>query len=151
VSKRLGVRPALGIRAKLTTQHKGHWGGTSGAGAALGLAGLVHGKQSACRSDHDRAGRSNAAPALCPILTCPSGCPPPGDKAKFGLRAREVVSVVNTLAEEEMLDCLQLLHFHSGSQVGLEPDSHHRHAKAAAQRCVLHPCMHAIPLELQPP
>lgn len=30
VSKRLGVRPAIGIRAKLTTQHRGHWGSTSG-------------------------------------------------------------------------------------------------------------------------
>ena len=30
VSKRLGVRPVLGIRAKLSTQHGGHWGSTSG-------------------------------------------------------------------------------------------------------------------------
>jgi len=30
VSKRLGVRPAIGIRAKLTTRHNGHWGSTSG-------------------------------------------------------------------------------------------------------------------------
>lgn len=30
VSKKLDVRPAIGIRAKLTTQHKGHWGSTSG-------------------------------------------------------------------------------------------------------------------------
>ncbi|GBF89380.1 arginine decarboxylase [Raphidocelis subcapitata] len=69
VSERLGVRPAIGLRAKLTTQHKGHWGSTS------------------------------------------------GDKAKFGLRAREVVAVVNQLADADMLDCLQLLHFHSGSQI----------------------------------
>lgn len=40
-----------------------------------------------------------------------------GDRAKFGLRAREIVSVVNQLAEEGMLDCLQLLHFHCGSQI----------------------------------
>ena len=29
-SKRLGVRPAVGIRAKLATRHSGHWGSTSG-------------------------------------------------------------------------------------------------------------------------
>ncbi|KAI8463251.1 MAG: arginine decarboxylase [Monoraphidium minutum] len=68
-AKRLGVRPGIGIRAKLTTQHRGHWGSTS------------------------------------------------GDKAKFGLKAREVVAVVNRLRREKMLDCLQLLHFHSGSQI----------------------------------
>lgn len=69
MARRLGVRPGIGIRAKLTTRHGGHWGSTS------------------------------------------------GDKAKFGLRAREIVAVVNTLAEEGMLDCLQLLHFHCGSQI----------------------------------
>lgn len=36
VSKRLGVRPAIGIRAKLTTRHSGHWGSTSG-GCSWGL------------------------------------------------------------------------------------------------------------------
>ncbi|KAI3425248.1 hypothetical protein D9Q98_009016 [Chlorella vulgaris] len=69
VCRRLGVRPAIGIRAKLTTRHNGHWGSTS------------------------------------------------GDKAKFGLRAREIVAAVNRLAEEGMLDCLCLLHFHVGSQI----------------------------------
>ena len=29
-SERLGVRPSIGIRAKLTTRHQGHWGSTSG-------------------------------------------------------------------------------------------------------------------------
>lgn len=40
-----------------------------------------------------------------------------GDRAKFGLRPREIVAVVNVLSEEGMLDCLQLLHFHCGSQI----------------------------------
>lgn len=31
VARRLGVRPGIGVRAKLTTQHRGHWGSTSGA------------------------------------------------------------------------------------------------------------------------
>eukprot|EP00884_Botryococcus_braunii_P003545 jgi/Botrbrau1/13191/Bobra.0351s0004.1 len=69
VARRTGVRPALGIRARLATRHKGHWGPTS------------------------------------------------GDKSKFGLRAREIVSVANDLATAGMLDCLQLLHFHMGSQI----------------------------------
>lgn len=30
VSQHMGVRPAIGIRAKLNTQHAGHWGSTSG-------------------------------------------------------------------------------------------------------------------------
>ncbi|KIZ00017.1 arginine decarboxylase [Monoraphidium neglectum] len=68
-SARLGVKPGIGIRAKLTTQHRGHWGSTS------------------------------------------------GDKAKFGLKAREIVAVVNRLRKDKLLDCLQLLHFHSGSQI----------------------------------
>ncbi|KAI7844481.1 hypothetical protein COHA_001941 [Chlorella ohadii] len=68
-ARRLGVRPSIGIRAKLTTRHAGHWGSTS------------------------------------------------GDKAKFGLRAREIVAAVNALADEGMLDCLNLLHFHVGSQI----------------------------------
>ncbi|MEZ4236606.1 MAG: biosynthetic arginine decarboxylase [Myxococcota bacterium] len=40
-----------------------------------------------------------------------------GDRAKFGLTVREVVQVVHLLRDADMLDCLQLLHFHIGSQV----------------------------------
>jgi arginine decarboxylase len=40
-----------------------------------------------------------------------------GDRAKFGLTVREIVDGVNRLREAGMLDCLQLLHFHIGSQV----------------------------------
>lgn len=40
-----------------------------------------------------------------------------GDKAKFGLTAAEIVEVVDRLAEKGKLDWLQLLHFHSGSQI----------------------------------
>ncbi|GAQ88816.1 arginine decarboxylase [Klebsormidium nitens] len=69
VSRKLDVRPVIGVRAKLSTKHDGHWGGTS------------------------------------------------GDKGKFGLTIPEIVKVVYTLREEGMLDCLQLLHYHVGSQV----------------------------------
>jgi len=40
-----------------------------------------------------------------------------GDRAKFGLGADEIVKVCDRLAEKDMLDCLQLLHFHIGSQI----------------------------------
>ncbi len=40
-----------------------------------------------------------------------------GDRSKFGLTTREIVGIVETLDREGMLDCLQLLHFHLGSQI----------------------------------
>lgn len=68
-SRKLGVRPVIGLRAKLRTKHSGHFGSTS------------------------------------------------GEKGKFGLNPVQIVSVVNKLRRYEMLDCLQLLHFHIGSQI----------------------------------
>jgi arginine decarboxylase len=40
-----------------------------------------------------------------------------GDRSKFGLTTAEIVSTVERLRVEDMLDCLQLLHFHIGSQI----------------------------------
>ncbi len=40
-----------------------------------------------------------------------------GDRSKFGLTPLEIVECVETLKKEEMLDCLELLHFHIGSQI----------------------------------
>jgi arginine decarboxylase len=40
-----------------------------------------------------------------------------GDRSKFGLTTSELVEVVERLRGLEMLDCLQLLHFHIGSQI----------------------------------
>ena len=40
-----------------------------------------------------------------------------GEKSKFGLTAAEIVDVVERLKEVNMLDCLELLHFHIGSQI----------------------------------
>jgi len=40
-----------------------------------------------------------------------------GDRAKFGLSIWQILEVVQTLASYQKLDCLQLLHFHIGSQV----------------------------------
>ena len=42
-----------------------------------------------------------------------------GENAKFGLSPRDIVAVVRKLAAVGMVDCLQLLHFHIGSQVVL--------------------------------
>ncbi|KAK6120945.1 hypothetical protein DH2020_045314 [Rehmannia glutinosa] len=69
VSKKLGVRPIIGARAKLRTKHSGHFGSTS------------------------------------------------GEKGKFGLTTTQILRVVKKLQQYEMLDCLQLLHFHIGSQI----------------------------------
>ena len=40
-----------------------------------------------------------------------------GERAKFGLTTAEIVQVVDRLGEKNMLGCLQLLHFHIGSQI----------------------------------
>lgn len=40
-----------------------------------------------------------------------------GDKAKFGLSPRQVLDLVEHLRKEDLLDCLNLLHFHMGSQI----------------------------------
>jgi arginine decarboxylase len=68
-SEKLGIKPMLGVRAKLTTKGVGRWADSA------------------------------------------------GDRAKFGLTTSEMVEVVDRLAEKNMLDCLQLLHFHIGSQI----------------------------------
>eukprot|EP01018_Ginkgo_biloba_P039349 Gb_39070 [translate_table: standard] len=68
-SRKLSIKPVIGIRAKLRTKHAGHFGGTS------------------------------------------------GEKGKFGLSSLEIVGVVRKMRKEGMLDCLQLLHFHIGSQI----------------------------------
>lgn len=68
-AQRLGVRPVIGLRAKLRTKHSGHFGSTS------------------------------------------------GEKGKFGLTTTQILSVAKKLKALDMLDCLQLLHFHIGSQI----------------------------------
>jgi arginine decarboxylase len=40
-----------------------------------------------------------------------------GDRSIFGLNISQLVEVVDDLKSREMLDCLQLLHYHIGSQV----------------------------------
>ena len=69
VARKHGVRPILGVRAKLASKGAGRWKAST------------------------------------------------GDKAKFGLTILEMVQMIDYLAAEDMLDTLQLLHFHIGSQV----------------------------------
>lgn len=40
-----------------------------------------------------------------------------GDRSIFGLNVSQVIEIVDILKEKEMLDCLQLLHYHLGSQI----------------------------------
>jgi arginine decarboxylase len=66
-SRKLGIAPIVGLRAKLTAKGEGHWGA--------------------------------------------------GDRAKFGLTIPEMLQAVEKLKAAELLDSLQLLHFHIGSQI----------------------------------
>jgi arginine decarboxylase len=65
----LGIRPHLGVRARLASRGAGKWVDSTGV------------------------------------------------KSKFGLSAAEIVETVERLRSEDMLDCLELLHFHIGSQI----------------------------------
>ena len=68
-SRQLGIKPILGVRAKLSTQGMGHWGTST------------------------------------------------GDRAKFGLTTPEIIQAVDKLKAADLLDSLDLLHFHIGSQI----------------------------------
>ena len=151
-ARRLGVRPSIGIRAKLTTRHNGHWGSTSGDRAKVGgwvvsewveqegaTAWLLLGNSAPLAAQFLlRQPASTAAALDQPLPLCKHSAHPispqvsnlrclpaiaachccmPCLPLQFGLRAREIVAVVNSLAEEGMLDCLNLLHFHVGSQI----------------------------------
>ncbi len=68
-SRKLGIKPILGVRGKLSSKGIGRWGGSA------------------------------------------------GDRAKFGLNMPEIIAVVDQLKAANMLQSLQLLHFHIGSQI----------------------------------
>ncbi len=68
-SQRLGIKPIVGVRAKLSAKGIGRWGDSA------------------------------------------------GDRAKFGLTIPEILQAVHDLQAAGLLDCLQLLHFHIGSQI----------------------------------
>lgn len=68
-SRDLGIKPVIGMRARLSTKGAGKWVEST------------------------------------------------GDRSKFGLTTTEMVEAVERLRREGMLDSLQLLHFHIGSQI----------------------------------
>jgi arginine decarboxylase len=68
-SKRLNIKPLIGVRYKLSTTAGGHW--------------------------------------------AESG----GDRSLFGLTISQILDVTDVLKSNNMLDCLQLLHYHLGSQI----------------------------------
>lgn len=65
----MGVRPRLGVRAKLSSRAGGHWNDSG------------------------------------------------GDRGLFGLNASQIIDIVDVLREKKMLDCLEVLHYHLGSQI----------------------------------
>jgi arginine decarboxylase len=67
--RKLGIRPIVGVRAKLSSKGIGRWGTSA------------------------------------------------GDRAKFGLTIPEILNTVEQLRAADMLDSLQLLHYHIGSQI----------------------------------
>lgn len=69
VAKRLGVRPSIGIRIKLSSAGSGKW---------------------------EESG---------------------GDVSKFGLNSSELLTALQFLETRQMTDCLELIHFHIGSQI----------------------------------
>jgi arginine decarboxylase len=60
-----------------------------------------------------------------------------GEKSKFGLSASQVLDVLKILEEQQMLDCLQLLHFHLGSQIANIRDVRQGVSEAARFYCEL--------------
>ncbi|MGW8195863.1 MAG: biosynthetic arginine decarboxylase, partial [Desulforhopalus sp.] len=40
-----------------------------------------------------------------------------GDRSIFGLNTSQIISAIDLLAQEDMLDCLQMVHYHLGSQI----------------------------------
>ena len=68
-AEKMGVRPRIGVRLKLSAKVNGKWSESS------------------------------------------------GDRSVFGLTMSETIRVVDRLREKGMLDCLQMVHYHLGSQI----------------------------------
>jgi arginine decarboxylase len=68
-SRKLGIRPNIGVRVRLSSISAGKWQNSG------------------------------------------------GEKSKFGLHANELLQLVKRLKEAHLLDALQLMHFHMGSQI----------------------------------
>jgi len=68
-AKHLGVKPRIGVRAKLAAKGGGHWNESG------------------------------------------------GDRSQFGLSAAQIIDLVDYLRGKDSLDCLEMLHYHLGSQI----------------------------------
>lgn len=68
-SEALGVKPRLGVRAKLAAKGGGHWNESG------------------------------------------------GDRSQFGLNAVQIIELVDELRTADRLDCLEMIHYHLGSQI----------------------------------
>ena len=88
----LGIRPHVGLRARLSTVGSGRWIESS------------------------------------------------GERSKFGLSADELVRAVERLRAEDMLDCVELLHFHIGSQI----TSIHAHKEALREAMRIYVGLHRL-------
>lgn len=60
-----------------------------------------------------------------------------GEKSKFGLAAAQVLEVIDVLTQKKMLESLQLLHFHLGSQIANIRDVRQGVSEAARFYCEL--------------
>ena len=69
ISKKMRIKPRIGLRLKLNTQADGLWAESS------------------------------------------------GDNSKFGLSSMQLVEAVEKLSEQDSLDCVEMVHFHIGSQI----------------------------------
>jgi arginine decarboxylase len=69
IAAKVGIRPRIGIRSRLSTKGAGHWEASG------------------------------------------------GDRSKFGLSGRDLLDAMAFLNEHQLLDSLELLHFHLGSQI----------------------------------
>lgn len=61
-----------------------------------------------------------------------------GEKSKFGLSAAQTLKLLDKLKAADKLDCLQLLHFHMGSQIANIRDIQHGMGEASRYYAELH-------------
>ncbi len=97
-ARELGIRPHIGIRARLSTKGAGKWVEST------------------------------------------------GERSKFGLSASEIMSAIERLRAEDMLDCLELLHFHIGSQI--TAIRAHKDALREATRVFVELCQMGVKLKI---
>ena len=94
----LGIRPQIGLRARLASVGQGNWQNTG------------------------------------------------GEKSKFGLSSAQILQAIDRLREAGMLECLQLLHVHLGSQIANIRDI--KRGMQEAVRYYIELCHSGVPLSV---